>query len=216
MSTPTSGRLSRTRASIAATAISLFEETSFEAITVDQIADTMGISRRTIFRHFESKADIVMEPILVGFRALPDSLHAQPRDRPVGEAIIGCLETLVNVLEGQRHVIARHVRIVEQSETLRALSRSLNETGLADLRSELAARLGDPDSHSIHVSMWAEAMFSIVFGVGARDRWLLQPDQPIAPVITESLGALHAFTQKVISRAEQGSGAAPLVRRLVL
>jgi mycofactocin system transcriptional regulator len=47
-----------THAEIEAVALGLFAERGFEATTVDDIAATVGVGRRTLFRYFESKNDI--------------------------------------------------------------------------------------------------------------------------------------------------------------
>ncbi len=50
---------STTRDAISRTALALFAEHGFERTTMDDIADAIGISRRTVFRYFPSKNDIV-------------------------------------------------------------------------------------------------------------------------------------------------------------
>src|SRR5215213_3831552 len=47
------------REQIAAVALGLFERDGFEATTVEDIAAAVGVERRTIFRYFPSKNDIV-------------------------------------------------------------------------------------------------------------------------------------------------------------
>jgi AcrR family transcriptional regulator len=51
------------RDAIWAAAIDLFAEKGFEETTVDDIAAAAGTSRRTFFRHFESKRDLIAQPI---------------------------------------------------------------------------------------------------------------------------------------------------------
>lgn len=48
-----------THAAIEAVALALFAERGFEATTVDDVAAAIGVGRRTLFRYFESKNDIV-------------------------------------------------------------------------------------------------------------------------------------------------------------
>ncbi|MFC7575072.1 TetR family transcriptional regulator [Klenkia terrae] len=48
-----------TRARIEAAALDLFTRHDFETVTADEVADAAGISRRTFFRHFATKADTV-------------------------------------------------------------------------------------------------------------------------------------------------------------
>ncbi|MEV6227572.1 TetR family transcriptional regulator [Saccharopolyspora shandongensis] len=49
----------RVRSSLALAAMGLFGEQGFEATTVDQIAEAAGVGRRTFFRYFRSKEDVV-------------------------------------------------------------------------------------------------------------------------------------------------------------
>lgn len=50
---------STSRASVARVALEMFARRGFEETTVDDIADALGVSRRTLFRYFASKNDIV-------------------------------------------------------------------------------------------------------------------------------------------------------------
>ncbi len=52
-------RPSTTREAIARRALDLFERNGFDATTVDEIAAAVGISRRTFFRYYSSKRDVV-------------------------------------------------------------------------------------------------------------------------------------------------------------
>ncbi|MGW1675938.1 TetR family transcriptional regulator [Saccharopolyspora sp. NPDC002376] len=60
---PRSGRTAhgrrRVRSALALAALELFAAQGFEATTVDQIADAAGVGRRTFFRYFRSKEDVV-------------------------------------------------------------------------------------------------------------------------------------------------------------
>ncbi|MDC0673727.1 TetR/AcrR family transcriptional regulator [Nannocystis radixulma] len=44
---------------IAQVALRLFEQKGFEAVTMEDVARAASVSRRTLFRHFPSKADLV-------------------------------------------------------------------------------------------------------------------------------------------------------------
>lgn len=49
----------KVRSALAVAALDLFAEQGFEATTVDQIADAAGVGRRTFFRYFRAKEDVV-------------------------------------------------------------------------------------------------------------------------------------------------------------
>jgi AcrR family transcriptional regulator len=54
-------RHEETRAAIADAAVALFAERGFAETTMDEVAVAAGVSRRTAYRHFPSKDDLVFE-----------------------------------------------------------------------------------------------------------------------------------------------------------
>lgn len=54
-------RHEQTRAAIAEAAVALFAERGFAQTTMDDVAEAAGVSRRTAYRHFQSKDDLVFE-----------------------------------------------------------------------------------------------------------------------------------------------------------
>jgi mycofactocin system transcriptional regulator len=84
---PRRGRPPRkTPAEIGAVALRLFAERGFEATTVDEIAAELGVARRTVFRSFPSKNDIVWGDFDLVLERLRADLDAQ-REEPVALAI---------------------------------------------------------------------------------------------------------------------------------
>lgn len=54
-------RADRTRGEIESAAIALFVAQGYEATSMEQVADAAGVSRRTLYRYFDTKHDIVFE-----------------------------------------------------------------------------------------------------------------------------------------------------------
>src|SRR5580698_4936301 len=68
-------------------ALRLFSDQGFEDTTVEQIAAAAGVSRRTFFRYFESKADVLWHEFDGEVLALRAAFAAVPPDVPLMEAI---------------------------------------------------------------------------------------------------------------------------------
>jgi AcrR family transcriptional regulator len=51
----------QTRARIAETAVGVFTRQGFEETTMEEVAEAAGVSRRTVYRHFPAKDDLVFE-----------------------------------------------------------------------------------------------------------------------------------------------------------
>lgn len=68
-------------------ALALFAEHGYDSVTVEQVADSVGISRRTLHRYFTSKDDIVLGK----YDALGDTfvelLRSRPLDEPAWESL---------------------------------------------------------------------------------------------------------------------------------
>ncbi|WP_369638117.1 TetR family transcriptional regulator [Nocardia sp. JMUB6875] len=98
-------------------ALRLFAEKGYEATTVDEIAEAAGISRRTFFRQFRSKEDVVFadhESQLARARAFLDAAQGDPWDA-VCEAVVEVFERFTQ----WREIAARRYRVVRQVPTLR-------------------------------------------------------------------------------------------------
>jgi len=66
-------------------AIDLFFEKGFDETTVDEIAARAGTSRRSFFRHFESKSDLMAQPIVEWGSSLVSAIESCPTSLSVGE-----------------------------------------------------------------------------------------------------------------------------------
>ncbi|MBB5914847.1 AcrR family transcriptional regulator [Nocardia transvalensis] len=98
-------------------ALRLFAEKGYEATTVDEIAEAAGISRRTFFRQFRSKEDVVFadhEAQLAQARAYLSAAQDDPWDA-VCEAVVGVFERFTQT----RELAARRYRVVRQVPALR-------------------------------------------------------------------------------------------------
>ncbi|WP_024802427.1 TetR family transcriptional regulator [Nocardia sp. BMG51109] len=98
-------------------ALRLFAEKGYEATTVDEIAEAAGISRRTFFRQFRSKEDVVFadhEAQLAQARAYLAAAQGDPWDA-VCEAVVGVFERFTQT----RDLAARRYRVVRQVPALR-------------------------------------------------------------------------------------------------
>jgi TetR/AcrR family transcriptional regulator, regulator of mycofactocin system len=75
------------RSAVSRTALEMFAEHGFEETTVDDIADALGVSRRTLFRYFASKNDMVWGDFDWVLGRLRRCLDATAADEPLHEAL---------------------------------------------------------------------------------------------------------------------------------
>lgn len=80
-------RPTTTHAEVERVALDLFARQGFEQTTVDDIATALGVSRRTVFRYFASKNDIVWGNFDWVIARLREVLAEAPPDEPLLAAI---------------------------------------------------------------------------------------------------------------------------------
>ena len=68
-------------------ALRLFVDKGFEETTIDDIAASAGIARRTFFRHFESKGDLLTQSVVRHGSSVADTIRASPRSWPAGTVL---------------------------------------------------------------------------------------------------------------------------------
>lgn len=77
--------------SITEVSLALFERDGYDDTTVDVIARAAGISRRTLFRYFPSKNDIVWGDFSAQVDRFRASLAAAPQDEPTMQVLRRCV-----------------------------------------------------------------------------------------------------------------------------
>ena len=108
-------------AEITSVAMRLFLEQGFEQTTIDQIAATSGISRRSFFRYFGTKEDIVLGNLASEGELARDALEAVPLSVGPWEALRAALET-VNALSADEKTTLSIARMMYETPSLRARS----------------------------------------------------------------------------------------------
>lgn len=100
----------------------LLAEKGFERTTTDEIATAAGISRRTLFRHFPTKADLVTAWTQQMTDVLTERVHACPPEMSPQEVIRVALEAVVPHMAKTREEALAFVRLIERDPGLRSVS----------------------------------------------------------------------------------------------
>ncbi|WP_312018460.1 TetR family transcriptional regulator [Streptomyces sp. I05A-00742] len=122
-------------------ALQLLASKGFDAVTVDEIVATAGVSKRTFFRYFASKEDVVVQ-----FLAdMGTGIHAELVARPAGERPSVALQHAVWVpvaaCAGHSDRALRVVQLILRTPALLARFLERQAQWRDDLAGELARRL---------------------------------------------------------------------------
>ena len=132
------------RAQIVEVARGLFAAGGYRATTTRQLARAAGVSDALMYRHFESKDDVlraVIDQGLAGFAAMGEAAAAG-RDRPLAERLTILGRAFLQVLDAQVDLL---VLFVAEHQLLAGDARLVGFIDLAagGLGAELAARARD-------------------------------------------------------------------------
>lgn len=130
-------------------ALALFVKQGYEATTVDEIAVAAGMSKRSFFRYFGSKEDVILGKHERLGEQFVDALRARPLDEPLWTSLRRMFDGVVDYMTdpAQAAGAAELQGVINGSASLRAayLDRMLgNQTRIADAARERAGAAGRP------------------------------------------------------------------------
>ena len=141
------------RSRLESAALALFSELGFEDTTVEAIAERAGLTKRTFFRYFADKREVLfggtdIEGLVAGaVRSAPTNTQA------LDAAGVG-LRALADVLDRQREEAIKRIRVVRGSHELwerqllkfeslaGAIAQALRTRGVQQQTARIAAELG--------------------------------------------------------------------------
>ena len=184
-------------------ALALFEERGYEATTVAEIAESAGLTKRTFFRYFADKREV----LFVGSAELQDLWVASVSEAPGEATAMGAIEAALDAvaqLFEERHPFARvraaiiaanpelqERELIKLAKLAEAVAQALRTRGVADPAATLTAQTGVTVFHDAFV------------------RWIRQDDpKALRRLMDESLADLRA----VVSERAGAASASPLSR----
>lgn len=107
------------RDALSAAAEELFRARGFEAVTVEEIAQAAGVSRRTFFRYYESKEAVMVERLDRDGDRLLAELAARPIDEPPLLAIRNALIPAIEYGLQEPDLVREATRLLRETSALR-------------------------------------------------------------------------------------------------
>lgn len=131
------------KAELASLAMELFAERGFDETTVEDIAHAAGLSKRSFFRYFPSKEDVVFGTV----ESMADEVADEVRGRPVDEPPWDCLHQVLRawqqrILTSERQLA--ELTLIEATPSLRARLSQKRDVMRAQVAEVLARRPGAP------------------------------------------------------------------------
>jgi AcrR family transcriptional regulator len=174
-----------------AAALDLFYNAGFENTNVDQIAAAAGVSRRTFFRYFASKEDILAATIRNFGEALATAISRQPPSQSqLLTAKLAVEEVLSPHFPGEN--AERTIQILRRS----AAARSAQHLSSAEVEEKLA-RAFSTRRRKRSISLQDRMLASITLSATriCSEVWIDHPKRSIARLVDEAFTALEELAR---------------------
>ncbi|WP_219825428.1 TetR family transcriptional regulator [Nonomuraea typhae] len=129
------------RAELVEVAQRLFAEQGFDETTVDDIARAAGMSKRSFFRYFPVKEDVVLGEIDFMGERIAAELAARPAGEEPWASLHAVLRDWEQRIDDERQALER-LRLIESSPALRARYQQKREETRGHIAQALQARSG--------------------------------------------------------------------------
>ncbi|WP_405137852.1 mycofactocin system transcriptional regulator [Nocardia sp. NBC_01388] len=177
-------------------ALGLFSEQGFEHTTVDQIAAAVGVSRRTFFRYFDSKPDVLWYGFEREVAAIRAALAQTPADAAIMAAIRRAVLDVNHARAQDEPELRQRIRLLTATPDLIASAALRYDTWERAISEFVAARTGQP-ADSIHPLTVGRATLAACRA--AYECWIQQHEVPLTAYLESALRALESgFADSVI------------------
>jgi AcrR family transcriptional regulator len=127
------------RGELSEVALGLLTDRAFDSLTIDEIAAAAGVSRRTFFRYFTSKEDVVFAFLDQWAVRLAEDIVARPAEEDPVAAVQNSFRHLTAAYDDRALAL---VRLVRETPSLREQERINREHLRIAVVNALATRLG--------------------------------------------------------------------------
>lgn len=153
-------------------ALELFAERGFEATTVEDVAEAAGIGRRTFFRYFRSKNDVVWGDFDASLEQLRAVLAGVPQTTSLIEGLRGAVLAFNALPEGAEPQHRVRMAMVLHTPALQAHS-TLRYAGWRDIVAEYVAARTGAKAEAFRPQLLAHQVLASC--VAAYEEWLADP-----------------------------------------
>ncbi len=187
---PRRGRPPRTSArELELIALRLFTEYGFDATTIEQIATEAGVSERTFFRYFGSKASVLWGEFDTEVGAIRDALARTPPDVPMMEAIRRAVISANHYRAEDVPELRMRMNLISTAAALQSSAAAHYDAWARAISEFAAARLAQPADSLYPLAIGRTALAACR---AAYDRWAARADSDLTVYLDATLTALAA------------------------
>jgi AcrR family transcriptional regulator len=177
------------RAELAARALDLFLSEGYEAVTFNDLAAAVGVSRSTLLRHFGTKEEVVLSTIDTRGHEVSDALRTRPAEEDDWTALRRALDTGVQPYHQDPARALAITRLVMNVRSLRAHGLEKQGGWQSLLAEALAQRAGSSAPPTLQ--HWVQAGAALVCMNVAVRQWCASGGQlDLVALLDDAFGIL--------------------------
>ncbi|MGW4630380.1 TetR family transcriptional regulator [Streptomyces rubiginosohelvolus] len=150
-------------------ALRLLAQKGFDAVTIDEIVAAAGVSKRTFFRYFASKEDVVIQFLAEMGTVMRAELAGRPAQEPPSVALRHTIWVSIDACAGHADQALRVVQLILGTPSLLARFLERQAQWRDELATEVADRLGLAPETDLYPQL-AAGMALAAFGT-VLQRW---------------------------------------------
>jgi mycofactocin system transcriptional regulator len=176
-----------TKGDLERVALQLFAARGFDATTVEDIAEAAGISRRTFFRYYPSKNDVVWGDFDGLLAAMRSWLAGRPDGAGLLDSLVGAVVRFNSLPVDAVPAHRQRMELILGVPALQAHSTLRYREWRAVVADFVAARLGlEPEGGLPQLV----GHLALAAAVASYEQWLARPDRDLEQLLTESFREL--------------------------
>jgi mycofactocin system transcriptional regulator len=184
-------------------ALELFASRGFEETTMDDVATALGVGRRTVFRYFSSKNDLVWGDFDAVLRRLQDEFDATDRKTPLTRALRDAVVASNTYPDEVLPELRRRLTLITTVPALQAHS-MLRYEEWRDVVARFAAKRLRRDLQQLVPQALGHA--ALAASTSAFAHWVRHPDKDLLKLLRRSYDLLAAgFDEQAIRRLARGT-----------
>jgi AcrR family transcriptional regulator len=176
-------------------ALELYAERGFEETTAAEIAQSVGLTERTFFRHFSDKREVLFHGQQLFVQAFLDGVDAAPAEASPIEVVAAALRSASAFFPDERRPHSRtRQSVIDRNPALQERELHKQATLATTLAGALRARgIGEP------AATLAAQSGTTVFGI-AFTQWIREGEErSLAEIAVDVLGELLALASGVLA-----------------
>ncbi|CAO5165227.1 TetR/AcrR family transcriptional regulator, regulator of mycofactocin system [Frankia sp. AiPs1] len=186
-------------AAIEKAALEMIAARGFQDVTVEEIANAAGVSRRTFFRYFASKNDILFGNFAELLQELDDWFTSVPDDRPMFDAIAEGVMRFNRANTDGPVVHRQRMELIMFTPALKANASLRNAEWLAVIARYTARRLDEPED-----ALGPQLIGHVSLGAAnaAYERWLRAPGADLNELVRRAFRMARTLAELDITTTQ--------------